>query len=159
MKMNSVIKAELPKVKYTKLSTEDCILSKLFIGKGMTVAELKSAISNLEYSVIRTQLIRMEDKGYVVRRTDNNETIYYLTAEGVAEAHYRLNSEVYLGLIDSLIEKGYPYGNVERFIKNRLYVYYLTGDWSEDKLIEQYAAWCDSNGLDLFSTVTKKLEK
>lgn len=155
--MTERCKLDLPK--YTKgmiLSTEDKILSILFKEKSCTKGELKRQ-SGVEFPVILLHLENMSLKGYIVERNYENQPTYYLTASGMYELEYRFNRDYFLGLHFGLEMAGYDRNNVERFLKNRFYNFYIAGEWDEISLPSQYKTWCESNNIELYSEDVNKL--
>lgn len=148
---------DLPKTKGMVLTLEDRILIEIFNEKGCTTSEISKKIRPKAYSVIRANLDRMTEKGYVYFRNDSLDNIYYLTKEGVNEVEYRINFDVYDRLITVLLEEGFYIINVYKFLKDRFYNYYFKGEWNEETLVDQYRLWCEANELDLYSSRTKKL--
>ena len=47
--------------------------------------------------------------------------------------------------------------DVERFLKNRFYNFYIAGEWDEISLPSQYKIWCESNNIGLYSDDVNKL--
>ncbi len=142
---------DLPKnTKGMILSTEDKIMSILFREKSCTKGELKRQ-SGVEFPVVLLTLEKMSLKGYVVERNYENQPTYYLTGAGVYELEYRFNRDYFLGLHFGLEKIGYDRNNVERFLKNRFYNFYIAGEWNETTLPYQYKNWCESNNIELYS--------
>ena len=77
---------------------------------------------------------------------------------GAYEAQDRLNSETVNAYFNYLTDKGYDYQNVQKFLKNRFYKFYIAGEWNPTNLDEQYMEWCDSNNLTYTKSHTKKLQ-
>ena len=138
-------------------STEDRILGTLMREKGATKAEL-SKITGIAYPAIRNTIIKMEDKGFVVGRRQDDTVYFYLTMAGAYEVQDRLNSETVNAYFNYLTDKGYDYQNVQKFLKNRFYKFYIAGEWNPTTLDEQYMEWCDSNNLTYTKSHTKKLQ-
>ena len=138
-------------------STEDRILGTLMREKGATKAEL-SKITGIAYPAIRNTIIKMEDKGFVVGRRQDDTVYFYLTMAGAYEVQDRLNSETVNAYFNYLTDKGYDYQNVQKFLKNRFYKFYIAGEWNPTNLDEQYMEWCDSNNLTYTKSHTKKLQ-
>ena len=138
-------------------STEDRILGTLMKEKGATKAEL-SKITGIAYPAIRNTIIKMEDKGFVVGRRQDDTVYFYLTMAGAYEVQDRLNSETVNAYFNYLTDKGYDYQNVQKFLKNRFYKFYIAGEWNPTNLDEQYMEWCDSNNLTYTKSHTKKLQ-
>lgn len=130
------------------LSTEDMIFRTLMKEKGATKAEL-SKLTGIEYPCIRSTIIRMEDKGYVIGRSLEGTTVmFYLTQAGVYEAQDRLNYTVFCYYHNYLCAMGYPNDQVCKFLRNSFYNYYLTGNFSKDSLKFSYIRWCKKNELE-----------
>ena len=128
-------------------STEDRILGTLMREKGATKAEL-SKITGIAYPAIRNTIIKMEDKGFVVGRRQDDTVYFYLTMAGAYEAQDRLNSETVNAYFNYLTDKGYDYQNVQKFLKNRFYKFYIAGEWNSEDLVKQYIEWCNSNNIE-----------
>lgn len=143
-------KLDLPNTNGMLLSVEDRILSTLFREKSCTKGELKRIIKT-EYPVILLTLEKMALKGFVVERNYENVPTYYLTSAGVYEMEYRFNRDYFLRLHYGLESLGYDRNNVERFLKNKFYNFYIAGYWDELTLSKQYKEWCDSNNIELYS--------
>lgn len=147
---------ELPKLQGVMLSTEDNIFVTLNKEKSATKGELTNYIGAV-YTDISKNINRMEDKGFVVRRIKDKTNYYALTASGVYEMQYRFNYMVFYGLHDKLLSLGYNMDHIQRFIRNRLYAYYLDDDFDYHNLEEQYLSWCESNEIDPVESNTRKL--
>ena len=126
------------------LSTED----KIFV----------TLITGVLYTEIRKNIINMENKGYIVGRRIDDLVYFYLTMAGAYEVQDRLNSETVNAYFNYLTDKGYDYQNVQKFLKNRFYKFYIAGEWNPTNLDEQYMEWCDSNNLTYTKSHTKKLQ-
>lgn len=148
---------DLPKVKDINSSTEDKILSLLFVEKGLTKSDISKGV-NVNYQRVLEVITLMEEKGFVIFREYSNGNFYYLTREGVREAEYRLNTETYLDIYEYLIGLGYYMHNILNFMKNAFYKYYLEGVWNGNTLESQYLTWCENNNLNPKEKV-KKLKK
>lgn len=145
--MKKKFRVELPNLKGALLSTEDKIFETLAKEKGASKYEISKA-TKIPYTTIRAIITLMENKGYVVEREYSSEQIYYLTAAGVYELEYRFNYNVYKDLHEKLLSLNYDSYDVERFLKNRFYRFYVEGIWEEDTLSEQFKEWCQSNGIE-----------
>lgn len=132
----------------TVFSLEDEILVALFKEKGSTIRELIKCVSKVNFMAMNNELTNMENKGFVVRRTYESCSYYYLTSYGASEAEYRFNTNIYFKLYDYLKSRGYNNMNIIGFLKNRFYRFYIEGKWENECFVEQYIAWCESNGLD-----------
>lgn len=129
-------------------STEDMIFYTLMKEKGATKSEL-SKLTKIEYPSIRSTIIKMEDKGYVIgRNLENKAVLFYLTQAGVYEALDRLNYTAFCKYHNYLCNMGLPNDQVCKFLRNAFYNYYLTGNFSKDTLKETYTNWCLRNGLE-----------
>ncbi len=128
-------------------STEDRILGTLMREKGATKAEL-SKITGIAYPAIRNTIIKMEDKGFVVGRRQDDTVYFYLTMAGAYEAEDRLNGENVDKCIAYFITKGASYVNTIKFLKNRFYKFYIAGEWNSEDLVKQYIEWCNSNNIE-----------
>ncbi len=140
------------------LSIEDIILYRLFEEKALTKGELVSLTKCKSYSCIKKTIENMESKGYVYGRRVDNVTYYYLTANGVYEFEYRFNTYSYMYYHAIFPKIMYNEDNVSRFLKNRFYRFYMTGEWDSETLVNQYLEWCESNSLDPYIHISKKLK-
>lgn len=138
---------DITNVNKSILSTEDRILLTLLTEKGCTKGEL-SKHTNIVYSEIKRAIDAMEIKGYVVQRQVNDSTVlYYLTMPGAYEVQDRLNSNTVSMYSNYLVNVGFSYDNVIKFLKRKFYDFYIAGIWNPTDLEEQYKSWCDSNNL------------
>jgi len=149
---------DLPKTKGMILSLEDRILIELFNEKGRTTSEISKKVGLNSYSKVRETLIKMIEKGYVYLRNDVPDNVFYLTKEGVKEVQYRINYEEYIRLYTILEEQGFYFVNIDKCLRDRFYNYYMTGEWNEETLVEQYKLWCESNKLDYYTPITRRLK-
>ena len=149
---------DIPDTKGTLLTTEDKILCVLVKEKGLSKYDLLKLI-DVNYNTIRLAITKMQDKGYVVERIVDNDSVYYLTAAGMYELEYRRNLEVFENLHLRLVKQGYNNYQVASFLKNRFYRFYIAGTWDNDTLEEQYAEWCYSNDLDPYESNKLKLKR
>ncbi len=130
------------------LSTEDRIMTTLFYEKGLTKYELRSALGE-SYRNISKNIVDMENKGYVVRRFYNDDIIFHLTAAGVYELEYRLNTEYFLYLHDFLESYSYNDHDVQAFLRNRFYKLYSEGVWDEVTLLNQFEEWASQRDINI----------
>lgn len=148
---------DLPKYKGAILTAEDRILYTLYKEKGSTKGEL-SKITGMQYPIVKKTIDKMEEKGLVVSRvSEGSLIIFYLTMFGAYESQDRLNNEVFRKYHSFLINMGYPYENVSKFLRKKFYLHYLTGEWNPSILVEQYKKWCDENEINYTETLSKKL--
>lgn len=122
------------------LTTEDKIMCKLFYEKGMTKYELHKALEE-SYKNIMEKISSMEEKGYLIARPYNGETLYYLTVAGVYELEFRMNTEYFITLHGYLENYSNNAHDVQAFLRNRFYKLYSEGVWDESTLPEQFAEW------------------
>lgn len=140
------------------LSIEDKILLTLLTEKGCTKGEL-SKHTNIVYSEIKRVIDAMEIKGYVVQRKINETTIlYYLTMQGAYEVQDRLNTETVSMYYNYLVNVGFSYQNVTKFLRRKFYDFYILGVWDPTDLESQYKIWCDSNNLEYVNTKNPTLK-
>ena len=137
---------------------EDKIFISLMKEKGLSKSELVTT-TNTAYPAIRNTIIKMEDKGYVVaRNVENYNQMYFLTQAGVYEAQDRLNTNVFHFYHKILTDMSYPYEIVSKFLRNVFYKYYISGTFNPHNLDTDYIKWCETNGIKVEKTNTKKLK-
>lgn len=157
-KRNFKEELDLQNYKNEVLTIEDRILKTLYKEKGSTKGEI-SNITNIDYSIIRNKINEMEEYELVVaRKSFNNLIIYYLTQEGVYQTQDRFNNEIFKKYHALLLNLGYEYEDVSYFLKQKFFLYYLSGNWNPNTLVEEFKKWQEIHGSNNTNNAVKSLK-
>ena len=136
------------------------LLMTLFINKALTIKELATILKKDIY-YIEDLVFYLEIRGIITKSTINND--YFFTKDGVYTYYCEYQTQFFDNLHKYFSELGYDSCDYSNFIKERLYLYYLDGEYdaesgfyfdvhdglSEEVLINQYKSWLRTRSLSL----------
>ncbi len=133
---------------------KNSIIQCLFIGRGLTAAKLKIALSQ-DGAEILSMLKSLVEDGFVEKCDIDGKTEYYLTKNGVFRYAYNYNPDLINKSYDIFREYDVDMSYVDLFLANKFYYMYLNDEeFCFDNIVDEFNDFAIDNGY-----ITHRLKK